>query len=55
MATIGRTYWCNSHLIDKEVGEPSSLADESLLTKRKATGTTGLVIGLGFCDQLSLQ
>lgn len=29
---ICRTYWCYSHLIDKEVGETSGLADESLLT-----------------------
>lgn len=46
LVTMCRTYWCHRHLIDKEVGESSSLADESLLTEKKAIGIRGLVIRL---------
>lgn len=46
MVRICRTYGCHSHLIDKEVGEPGGLADESLLTEREAAGITRLVISL---------
>lgn len=46
MAKNCRTYGCHSHLIDKEVGKPSSLVDESLLTEREAAGITRLLIKL---------
>lgn len=43
---MSRTYWCDGHLVNKEVGEPGSFADESLLTEREAIGTTRLLIRL---------
>lgn len=46
MEYINRTYWCYSHLIDKEVGETSSLADESLLAEKKTAGIARLAIRL---------
>lgn len=46
MAKMSATYRCNSHLVNKEVGEPGSFADESLLTEREAIGATRLLIRL---------
>lgn len=40
------TYRCYSHLINKEVGETSGFANESLLTKEEVTGIIRLVLRL---------
>lgn len=55
VGTKGGTYRCHCHLIDKEVGEPSSLADESFLTEQEGTGSPRLVIRIRFHNHLSLQ
>lgn len=43
---ICRTYRCHHDLISEEVREPSSLADESLLTERETVNVSGQVIRL---------